>query len=260
MKVGYPFDGKKYEKSSQCQREWGTKLAEELHLRGDESILDLGCGNGVITRELAERVLYGTVVGIDSSLSMLAAAKAHKTQNMKLLLLDITEMEFETEFDVVFSNAALHWVLDHEKLLKNIYGALKPNGFLRVQFASDGNAPTFIAVVREVMELPEWVAYFKSFTWPWYMAKPVEYEKLLSSTEFRNYRVWGENKDRYFPDEESMIGWIEEPSLIPFLAVLPEDLKKPFRDAVVERMIERTKQRDGTYFEIFRRINVYAEK
>lgn len=79
MKVGYPFDGKKYEKSSQCQREWGTKLAEELHLKGNETILYLGCGNGVITKELAERVPQGRVVGVDSSPSMLEAAKAHKT-------------------------------------------------------------------------------------------------------------------------------------------------------------------------------------
>lgn len=92
------------------------------------------------------------------------------------------------------------------------------------------------------------------------MSKPEEYEKLLSSSEFRNYKVRGENKDRYFSDEKSMIGWIEQPSIVPFLAVLPEDLKMRFRDTVVRRMIERTKQRDGPYFETFRRINVYAEK
>jgi len=260
MHTEYPFDGKKYEKSSQCQREWGTTLAEELNLKGNETILDLGCGNGVITKELAERVPKGRVVGVDSSPSMLEAAKAHKTQNMELELLDITEMAFEAEFDVLFSNAALHWVLDHEKLLKNVYSALKPHGFLRIQFASDSNCPNLIAVLKAVIELPEFVTRFKDFRWPWYTPTPGEYEKLLSGTEFRNYKVWKENKDRYFPDEKSMIGWIEEPSIVPFLAVLPEGLKKHFRDAVVKRMIERTKQRDGTYFEIFRRINVYAEK
>jgi len=260
MKTEYPFDGKKYEKSSQCQREWGTKLTEELHLKGNETILDLGCGNGVITKELAERVPQGRVVGVDSSPSMLEAAKAHKTENMELKLLDITDMAFEAEFDVVFSNAALHWVLDHEKLLKNIYSSLKPRGFVRIQFACDSNCPNLIAVLREVMELPELVTGFKDFRWPWYTPNPEEYEALLSHTEFLNYKVWKENKDRYFPDEESMIGWIEQPSIVPFLAVLPEDLKKLFRNIVVERMIERTKQQDGTYFETFRRINVYTEK
>lgn len=85
-------------------------------------------------------------------------------------------------------------------------------------------------------------------------------EYPFDGKKYENYKVWGENKDRYFPDEESMAGWIEEPSIVPFLAVLPEDLKKLFRNAVVKRVIERTKQQDGTYFEIFRRINVYAGK
>lgn len=144
MKTKYPFDGKEYEKSSQCQSEWGNALIAELNLKGNEAILDLGCGNGLTTKELARRVLYGKVRGIDSSWSMLEAAKAHKTTNMELLLLDINEMAFDNVFDVVFSNAALHWVLDHEKLLKNVYNALKQNGFMRIQFAGDGNCPNLI--------------------------------------------------------------------------------------------------------------------
>ena len=55
MRIEYPFDGKKYEKTSQCQSEWGNKLIAELKLRGNEAILDLGCGNGFTTKELAER-------------------------------------------------------------------------------------------------------------------------------------------------------------------------------------------------------------
>jgi trans-aconitate 2-methyltransferase len=73
-------------------------------------------------------------------------------------------------------------------------------------------------------------------------------------------RFGGENADRYFRDEKPMIGWIEQPSIVLFLAVLPENVKKSFRDLVVKKMIKRTKQPDGTCFETFRRINVYGEK
>ena len=260
MNLGYPFDGKRYEKTSQCQREWGTELVEELHLNGYESILDLGCGTGVITRELAKRVPYGHVVGIDNSPSMLEAANAHKAENMELKLMDINEMVFDREFDVVFSNAALHWILDHEKLLKRIYKALKPGGFVRVQFGGDGNVSTFIEVVREVMKHPAFVSCFEDFRWPWYMPKPEDYETLFSRTEFRTYRIWGENKDRYFTDAESLVGMIEEAGLVPFLGILPDEKKWSFRDVVIEQVLERTKQSDGRYFETFRRINVYAEK
>jgi trans-aconitate methyltransferase len=260
VKTGYRFDGKKYEKSSEHQREWGNKLVKELDLKGNETILDLGCGNGLITGELAERVPHGKVVGIDNSPSMIETAKTHKTVNTEFMLLDMNEMNFDNEFDVVFSNATLHWILDHEKLLKKIYRGLKPNGFMRIQFAADGNCSNLIEVLREVMDLPQFSSYFGGFEWPWYMPKIEEYEKLLSRTKFRNYKVWGENADRYFRDEKLMIGWIEQPSIVPFLAVLPENMKKLFRDLVVEKMIKRTKQPDGTCFETFRRINVHAEK
>ena len=260
MNTGYPFDGKRYEKSSQCQREWGIELVEELHLNGGESILDLGCGTGVITRELAERVPYGHVVGIDNSPSMLEAAQLNKIANMELKLLDINEMAFDREFDVVFSNAALHWIQEHEKLLKKIYKTLKPGGFVRVQFGGDGNVSTFIEVVRAVMKHPAFVSWFEDFRWPWYMPKHGDYEILLSRTEFRTYRVWGENKDRYFTDAESLVGMIEEAGLVPFLRILPDEKKWSFRDVVIEQVLERTKQSDGRYFETSRRINVYAEK
>jgi trans-aconitate methyltransferase len=108
METKYQFDGKRYEKSSEHQREWGSKLIEELNLKGDETILDLGCGNGLTTKELAGKVPNGKVVGIDNSISMIETANSHKTENMELTLLNIDEMNFDNEFDVVFSNATLH--------------------------------------------------------------------------------------------------------------------------------------------------------
>ena len=92
------------------------------------------------------------------------------------------------------------------------------------------------------------------------MPKPEDYETLFSRTEFRTYRIWGENKDRYFTDAESLVGMIEEAGLVPFLGILPDEKKWSFRDVVIEQVLERTKQSDGRYFETFRRINVYAEK
>ena len=191
---------------------------------------------------------------------MLEAARAHKTDTMDFTLLDMNTMAFDAEFDVVFSNAALHWVLDHEKLLTTIYNALKPGGFLRVQFGADGNVSNFITVVRSVMKLPAYAPYFEDVRWPWYMPKPEEYEKVLLRTKFRNYRVWGENKDRYFSEEHTLISMVEEAGLVPFLAVLPEDVKQLFRNAVITRLVAKTKQPDGCFFETFRRLNVYAEK
>ncbi|MGC9444358.1 MAG: class I SAM-dependent methyltransferase [Candidatus Methanospirareceae archaeon] len=260
MRVSYPFNGARYEAASHCQREWGIELVEELRLSGDESILDLGCGNGIITRALADRVPHGRVVGVDSSPSMLKTAEAHKTANIELRLLDITDIAFDAEFDVIFSNAALHWILDHRELLMRIYEALKPRGFMRVQFGGAGNIVHLIAIVREVMRTSEYAPWFVGFQWPWYMPLVEEYEALLAQTEFRQYRVWMTNRDRLFEHEQELVHMVDEAGLLPFLAALPEEMRPRFRDTIIEHLIARTRQPDGRCFETFRRINVYAEK
>jgi len=260
MSTGYPFDGKKYEQASQCQQEWGIEIVEALPLRGDERILDLGCGTGVVTRALADRVPRGFVLGIDNSRSMLEVASAHTRTNLAFALLDITELPFEAEFEVIFSNATLHWIADHEQLVKKLYRALTPGGFLRLQFGAAGNLATLIEVLRHVMDEPVYACWFEHFRWPWYFPQPEEYEQLVVRSDFKHYRIWEEQKDRYFQDKEAFIRMIDEPGLVPFLVQLPEALKQSFRETVLELVLERTRQPDGRHFERFRRINLYAEK
>jgi trans-aconitate methyltransferase len=258
--VGKGFDGEKYEKSSSPQKEWGNRLIEELELKGSEHILDLGCGNGLITRALAEKVPDGKVLGIDSSTSMLGKAKSHKLRNMEFKLLDIRDMDFVEEFDLVFSNAAMHWVREHGIVLRKIHVSLKAGGIVRMQFAGEDNCPTISAVLKESMSSSGFEDDFRDFDWPWYMPDARTYEELLRSAGFRAYRVWMENADRYFPDEQSFVGWIEQPSLVPFLRVLSEEKSSLFRNMVIEKTKKAAFQPDNAYFEAFRRINVSAIK
>ena len=95
--------------------------------------------------------------------------------------------------------------------------------------AGDVNCANFITVVREAMTSEEWRICFAGFEWPWYMPSVDEYKHPAGSSGFHNVRVWGENADRLFPDAEAMIQWIEQPSLVPFLAHLVEPVKNLFR-------------------------------
>jgi trans-aconitate methyltransferase len=87
-----------------------------------------------------------------------------------------------------------------------------------------------------------------------------EYSALMDASGKENVHVWGENADRHFPDAAAMIKWIDQPSLVPFLAHLPDGTKPRFREFVIKRMIEKTQQDDGRCFETFRRIKVSAQK
>ncbi len=256
----HEFDGEKYKKASTHQKEWGNKIIAEFKLKGNERILDLGCGDGALTAELAQLAPDGFVLGIDGSRGMIETARKLERKNLSFKVQDINSLDFDNEFDVVFSNATLHWIKDHKRLLKYVYRGLKPNGFLRFNFGAEGNCINFIRIIQMAIQLPEYEAYFSGFELPWYFPEIVSYEALVKEYPFREAKVWGENADRYFPDVSSIVKWIDQPSLVPFLEVIPSTKKQSFRNYVMERMIDATLQKDGTCFETFRRINVWARK
>jgi trans-aconitate methyltransferase len=256
----HEFDGKKYEKASAHQKEWGTRLIAEIDLQGTERILDLGCGDGALSAQIADLVPDGEVVGIDASRGMIEAAQSKVRKNLRFLRMDINELNFAEEFDVVFSNATLHWIKDHRRLLRNAGRALREGGKLRFNFAGEGNCSHFFSVIREAMAAKQFAVHFAEFDWPWYMPSVEEYSTLMDASGLSNARVWGENADRYFRDEAEIIKWIDQPSLVPFLAHLPEGARPRLREYVIHRMIEETRQDDGSCFETFRRINVSAHK
>jgi len=221
----FEFDGEKYKQASKHQKEWGNKLIAQLNLKGNEAVLDLGCGDGILTEQIARLVPKGWVVG-----------------------------------DVVFSNAALHWIKNHKKLLENSLRALKPGGNIAWNFASNGTCTHFNETVKAVMDMPAYKTYFAGFEWPWYMPDKEEYTALMEKAGFAQFEVCYENVDRFFSNSEEMIRWINQPSLVPFMQNIPENQQEPFRNQVVKRMLEKTQQADGRCFETFRRLNVKAVK
>ncbi|MCY7339281.1 MAG: methyltransferase domain-containing protein [Sphingomonas bacterium] len=112
----------------------GRAALDLLDPQPGEAILDVGCGDGVLTEQIAAR--GASVVGIDSSLSMVAAAKA---RGLDARLMDAGQLKFSEAFDAAFSNATLHWVLDKERAARAIWFALKPGGRFAGEFGGAGN-------------------------------------------------------------------------------------------------------------------------
>lgn len=203
----------------------------------------------------------GYVLGIDASEGMISKAKEYKSPNLDFKQLDINDFNFDNMFTIIISNATLHWVKEHKKLLLNCNKALKPNGILRFNFAGDGNCSNFFKVIKSKIQSKKYEIYFKNFEWPWFMPSKQEYENLIDNNNFSEFKIWEENADRYFFNEDEMIRWIDQPSIVPFLKYInKEQIKCEFRNEVVSDMIELTKKNDGRCFETFRRINLYAKK
>lgn len=251
----WEFDGERYREASAHQKGWGAGLIDRLRLCGRESILDLGCGDGVLTAQLAARVPHGRVLGLDASDGMVRAARQLERANLRFERRDVVELDAAGEFDVVFSNAALHWVKDHVRLLAAARG-----GTICLNFAAEGNCPALERVLRHVMEYPRFAPRFAGFAWPWYMPGAAHYEALLAAAGFAWWGVQHQVRDHRFPDTQALARWIDQPCLVPFLPCLPERERGAFRDNVVSEVVEQTMQGDGTCLEAFRRLEVMARR
>jgi trans-aconitate methyltransferase len=137
------WDAADYARVGGFVAELGEAALDLLDPQPGEHILDVGCGDGTLTEKIVER--GATVVGIDNSLSMVAAAKARR---LDARLMDAAQLKFSEAFDAAFSNATLHWVLDKERAARAIWFALKPGG----RFAGEMGGEANLAKLREALD------------------------------------------------------------------------------------------------------------
>jgi trans-aconitate 2-methyltransferase len=160
-----------YHRLSGPQVSWGKKVLARLSLRGDEVVLDAGCGTGRLTADLLEALPRGRVVGVDLSQNMLHSAREHLTAQcgarVRLVECDLLHLPFEHAFDVIVSTASFHWVLDHDQLFANLHAALVPGGLLEAQCGGGPNLVTLRNRANALAATPKFAPYFVGFHEPW---------------------------------------------------------------------------------------------
>jgi trans-aconitate methyltransferase len=143
------------------------ELIERLAPRQGESVLDIGCGDGRVSAELARRTPGGRVVGVDSSPEMIEKARASFPpdihRNISFEIMDARSLAFQDSFDAAFSNAALHWVKDHPTVLRGTARALKRGGRLLFQMGGRGNGEAVFEVAQAMIAEDRWRQYFEGF-------------------------------------------------------------------------------------------------
>jgi trans-aconitate 2-methyltransferase len=159
-----------YHRLSGPQVSWGKKVLSRLRLRGDEAVLDAGCGTGRLTAELLEALPRGHVVGIDLSQNMLKSARehlAHFKHRANFILCDLLRLPFAASFDGIVSTAAFHWVLDHDQLFANLHRALVPGGWLEAQCGGGPNLFCLRQRVDELAATSKFASFFAGSREPW---------------------------------------------------------------------------------------------
>lgn len=159
-----------YHRLSGPQVRWGKKVLARLSLRGDETLLDAGCGTGRLTADLLEALPRGRVVGIDLSQNMLTSAREHLAQysdRVHLLACDLLHLPFDRAFDGIVSTAAFHWILDHDRLFANLHSALAPGGWIEAQCGGGPNLRRLRDRADALAATPEFAPFFAGFREPW---------------------------------------------------------------------------------------------
>src|ERR1700704_712784 len=133
------WNGASYDRISGPMEALGRQVLARLELRGDETVLDAGCGSGRVTQALIERLPRGRVIAVDASPSMAQAARERLGEQADVRVLDLLDLELETPVDAILSTATFHWIADHERLFARLHAALRPGGQLVVQCGGEGN-------------------------------------------------------------------------------------------------------------------------
>lgn len=235
-KKTYSWNSNDYLKHSSAQYEWAQELIEKLYLKGKESVIDIGCGDGKITALISSHLKNGNIIGIDSSADMITLAQKNfpltKYPNLSFVLLDAININFKNRFDIAFSNATLHWVKDQLAVLKGVKKSLKNSGRILFQMGGEGNAQDIIATVDKLIKDKEWRIYFNNFSFPYTFCSPDEYSQLLTDAGLSPKRLELIPKDMVQKGKEGLAGWIRT-TWLPYTERIPENKREIFIDDII---------------------------
>jgi len=233
----FTWNAADYNKSSPAQQLWAQELIAKLGLFRDERVIDIGCGDGKVTAVIAASVPEGTVTGIDSSPDMIRFAMEHFPHrihpNLTFAMMDASHLTFSEEFDVVFSNAALHWITDHRPVLAGIARSLVPGGRAVLQMGGKGNADQVFCVLEVLLEKRCWRRNFDGFSFEYGFFGTEEYRQWLADVGLEPLRVELIPKDMVYSGRKDFAGWIRT-TWLPWMTRLPESEKPVFIEAFID--------------------------
>jgi len=245
----YRWNPEDYARHSSGQEKWARELIGQLELQPDDTVLDVGCGDGRHTAHIADQLVSGHAVGVDCSPDMIRHAHHHHVPGRRGRLCFAVEnassLPFQEEFSLVFSNAALHWVKDHRPVLAGISRALKPGGRAVLQMGGYGNAAEIITAFDRVRARPEWQDCFIDFEFSYGFHCPEDYRLWCSEVGLQVLELQLIPKEMCYADREGLLGWIMT-VWQPYTECVPEAGREAFiHEAIDEYLLHSPANKDG---------------
>lgn len=240
---------------------WGRRVLARLPLRGDETVVDAGCGSGRLTAELLELLPEGHVIAVDQSANMLAEAKQHLDRlapgRISYLQADLQTLELDDQVNAIFSTAALHWIPDHQRMFDYFYRALKPGGWLVAQCGGGPNIASLNQRARMLMRSEELAAYFGEWDGPWEFASAEETEARLAQTGFVEIATSLEDAPVTLGDAREYRDYLETVVFGSHLSRIPD---QPQRDDFLDRLTAQSAGDSEPFMLDYWRLNIQARR
>jgi trans-aconitate 2-methyltransferase len=226
-----------YHRVSGPQVAMSEAVIDRLELRGDETVLDAGCGSGRVTRLLLDRLPQGRVIAVDADAEMVARARVElEDAAAEVHQSDLAALRLNERVDAIFSNATFHWVPDHEALFASLAAALRPGGRISAQCGGAGNVAAVHEVAVRAAADAGLAGRFEDWPLPWNFAAPQLTEQRLRAAGFDEVTCWLQEWP-VEPDEPR--AYLETVCLGPHLERLAPGEHERFLDAVLLRLGER---------------------
>lgn len=238
-------DANHYKNHSQLQYSLAKSPLENYNFIGNESVLDVGCGDGKITAEIASKALK--VIGIDKSFAMIdLARKTFNTKafpNLSFEVIDATQLPFASAFNLVTSFSCIHWIKVQKAALQAIYKVLKPGGIaLIITFP---RCPTFWDPIDKVVYRAKWINYFQNDLHPYSFYDAKGYGRLLSDLNFEIVKIETTPCIAKFLGKKGFEDYVK--GWLPYLAVLPVDLHEEFLDEIGTASLDYAPMKEDGY-------------
>jgi trans-aconitate 2-methyltransferase len=190
------WDAATYDRVADPQEQWAREIIARMHLRGEESVLDAGCGSGRVTRLLLERLPGGRVIAVDASPAMAGRARDALAEDhrVEVICQDLLDLQLREPVDAIFSCAVFHHIFDHERLFGSLRSALSLGGRLVAQCGGAGNIDAFRSLAEAVAQRPRYAEYMADMRPPWHYATPEATEQRLRAAGFEGIRCWLQDK------------------------------------------------------------------
>ena len=256
------WDAASYHRLSDPQYGWGRRVLERISPRGDETVIDAGCGTARLTVELAALIPRGQIFAVDLSENMLQKARATtseagpKRAPISFVCADVTALPFREVADGIFSTATFHWVGDHDALFQSLFAALKPGGWLIAQCGGGPNLLRLRQRTDEVMNSPEFQEYFRGWNPPQNYQNAEATAARLRKAGFSDVATWLHNQDTRFNDAKTYQDFLATVTCHTHIDRIPDP---GLRHEFISRIVVLAQQEPQLHLDYWR-LNIQARK